>query len=102
MQHPPQRRPPEGHPLFAYGSVIIGGDFNALPGTREMSDMYNGLEANGPRDAQFPYTYPTHDDGRKIDYLFTWDMRGPGRWENTGTLPTPNSDHHFYYSSFTR
>ncbi|MFD6994575.1 endonuclease/exonuclease/phosphatase family protein [Streptomyces sp. NPDC059943] len=93
---------PEGHPLFAYGSVIIGGDFNATPRADEMKTMYAGKEANGPRDAQTPYTYPTYDDGRKIDYLFTWDMRGPGDWSATGVQTSPNSDHHFYYSKFTR
>ncbi|WP_329038418.1 endonuclease/exonuclease/phosphatase family protein [Streptomyces sp. NBC_01725] len=93
---------PEGHPLFAYGSVIIGGDFNATPWAEEMKTMYAGIEANGPRDTQFPHTYPTYDDGRKIDYLFTWDMRGPGTWSATGVQASPNSDHHFYYSKFTR
>ncbi|MFI9587520.1 endonuclease/exonuclease/phosphatase family protein [Streptomyces sp. NPDC052236] len=95
---------PEGRPLFAYGSVIIGGDFNALPRAAEMDSMYAGIEANGPRTAQIPQIYPTTDDGRKIDYLFTWDMRGPGSWDAlaTGVQDSSNSDHHLYYSKFSR
>jgi endonuclease/exonuclease/phosphatase family metal-dependent hydrolase len=94
---------PDGtHPLGADGPVIVAGDFNSLPGERELDAMYDGAEASGPRETEAPYTWPTYGDGRKIDYLFAWGTRGTrdsARWHGTGIRRTDNSDHNFYYSA---
>ncbi|MDQ0779485.1 endonuclease/exonuclease/phosphatase family metal-dependent hydrolase [Streptomyces aurantiacus] len=95
---------PDGtHPLGADGPVVLAGDLNAPPDARELDVMYggDGSEASGPPESGPPYTRPTYDDGRKIDYLFTWGERGAGRWHRTGAHRTVNSDHSFYYSELS-
>ncbi|MGP4047924.1 endonuclease/exonuclease/phosphatase family protein [Streptomyces sp. 2A115] len=95
-------QPDGSHPLGTNGPVIVAGDLNALPDARELDGMYgSGVEASGPRETESPYTHPTYDDGRKIDYLFTWGTRGSASWRDTGIRRTDNSDHNFYYSGFS-
>ncbi|MFS8204035.1 endonuclease/exonuclease/phosphatase family protein [Streptomyces sp. CWNU-52B] len=95
---------PDGtHTLGAEGPVVLAGDLNAPPDARELDVLYGGDadEASGPRESGPPYTRPTYDDGRKIDYLFGWGGRDSGRWHCTGTRRTVNSDHSFYYSQLS-
>ncbi|MEU9190421.1 endonuclease/exonuclease/phosphatase family protein [Streptomyces sp. NPDC048484] len=95
---------PDGtHKLGADGPVVLAGDLNAPPDARELDILYggNGSEANGPRETGPPYTRPTYDDGRKIDYLFAWGTRSSGRWLGTGVRRTVHSDHSFYYSELS-
>ncbi|MBB1245245.1 hypothetical protein GL263_16955 [Streptomyces durbertensis] len=84
---------PGGRDLTAYGTVVVGGDFNAEPSHRAMAPLYAvGQEADGGPGT---WRHPTHEDGRKLDYLFTWSRGAGPRWQDsaTGTLATPNSDH---------
>jgi len=94
---------PDGvHRLGAEGQVVLAGDLNAPPAARELDVLYGGAdEADGPREAGPPYAAPTYDDGRKLDYLFTWGPRNSGRWHGTGIRRTARSDHHFYYGELS-
>ncbi|MGW6014980.1 endonuclease/exonuclease/phosphatase family protein [Streptomyces sp. NPDC055210] len=92
---------PDGiHRLGAAGPVVLAGDLNAPPDAPELDVLYSGdaREASGLRETGPSYLRPTYDDGRKIDYLFTWGRGASGRWHCTGTRRTVNSDHSFYYS----
>ncbi|WP_221353806.1 endonuclease/exonuclease/phosphatase family protein [Streptomyces beigongshangae] len=92
-------RPDGVRALGADGPVVLAGDLNALPGAPELDVLYeDGREADGPRGSGPPYARPTYDDGRKLDYLFTWGARSPGSWHGTGVRRTVHSDHGFYYS----
>ncbi|MFD1052074.1 hypothetical protein ACFQ1S_44135, partial [Kibdelosporangium lantanae] len=60
----------------------------------ELDPMYlvpGVREALGPRGR---FTQPTHDDGSKIDYLFTWG--GTATFEYAYTRPSTYSDHYLY------
>ncbi|MEU6032277.1 endonuclease/exonuclease/phosphatase family protein [Streptomyces tauricus] len=92
---------PDGiHRLGATGPVVLAGDLNAPPDAPELDVLYsgNGSEASGLRESGPSYVRPTYDDGRKIDYLFSWGEGASGRWHCTGARRTVNSDHSFYYS----
>ncbi|GAB3889698.1 hypothetical protein GCM10029964_059900 [Kibdelosporangium lantanae] len=76
------------------GPVVVAGDFNAEPMEHELDPMYlvpGVREALGPRGR---FTQPTHDDGSKIDYLFTWG--GTATFEYAYTRPSTYSDHYLY------
>ncbi|MFF3488827.1 endonuclease/exonuclease/phosphatase family protein [Streptomyces sp. NPDC002701] len=95
---------PDGtHPLGADGPVVLAGDLNALPDAPELDVLYGdgGSEADGRRETGPPYTRPTYDDGRKIDYLFAWGTRNSVRWHATGVRRTVHSDHSFYYGALS-
>ncbi|WP_413755664.1 endonuclease/exonuclease/phosphatase family protein [Streptomyces sp. MMBL 11-3] len=96
-------RPDGVHPLGADGPVLLAGDLNAPPGAPELDVLYGaGREAGGPRETGPQYARPTYDDGRKIDYLFSWGEGDPGRWQRAAVRRTPNSDHGFYYAEWSR
>ncbi len=85
---------PQLRPLKSWGTVVLAGDFNGEPNSPELSQLYTTIgakEALGPRGA---YTEPTHDDNRKIDYIFTWG--GAASFHGTKAQPTKYSDHYLY------
>ncbi|MCX4911365.1 endonuclease/exonuclease/phosphatase family protein [Streptomyces sp. NBC_00878] len=93
---------PDGtHILGADGPVVLAGDLNATPEAGELDDLYDATEASGPRETGPPYLHPTYGDGRKIDYLLTWGVRGSARWRDTGVRWTASSDHGFYYGELS-
>jgi endonuclease/exonuclease/phosphatase family metal-dependent hydrolase len=85
---------PDLPPLRQWGAVVLAGDFNADPRDAELDPLYDTIgaeEALGPRGVS---TVSTHDDGRKIDYVFTWGR--PGSFQLTGSLLSSYSDHRLY------
>ncbi|TCO60879.1 endonuclease/exonuclease/phosphatase family protein [Actinocrispum wychmicini] len=91
-------RRPDTPPLGEWGQVVLAGDFNAEPTSRELDPLYDtigAMEALGPRGR---FAQPTHGDG-KIDYIFTW--RAKGSFEYTNAIPCRYSDHSLYTSEFT-
>jgi endonuclease/exonuclease/phosphatase family metal-dependent hydrolase len=95
-------RPDGVHLLGAEGPVVLAGDLNAPPDAPELDVLYgDGSEAGGPRETGPPYTRPTYDDGRKLDYLFTWGARGTWLWHGAGVRRTVHSDHSFYYAELS-
>jgi endonuclease/exonuclease/phosphatase family metal-dependent hydrolase len=93
-----QGKDPELRPLGKWGPVLLAGDFNAEPRDPELDALYSTIgakEALGPRAAA---TTPTHNDNRKIDYIFTW---GGGALGGTTAVPSRYSDHYFYSTWFS-
>ncbi|WP_165989305.1 endonuclease/exonuclease/phosphatase family protein [Streptomyces sp. YIM 98790] len=89
---------PGGRPLDDYAAVLIGGDFNAEPHQATMTPMYQvAEEADGPRDA---WRFATHEDGRKLDYLFVLGSSRNAHWRTsrTAAVASPHSDHLIYVS----
>jgi endonuclease/exonuclease/phosphatase family metal-dependent hydrolase len=88
-----QGRQPELAPLGRTDSVVVAGDFNADPPDRELDPLFDTIgakEALGPRGE---HTEATHNDGRKIDYIFTW---GQTSLRGAGSHPSRYSDHYLY------
>jgi endonuclease/exonuclease/phosphatase family metal-dependent hydrolase len=90
--------PSDQSPLWVSGTAVLCGDFNSKPGDSVMDWMFDTLAAHEPYDRGGP---ATHDDGRKIDYMFSWDMRGFGVWRDPAVSPTSNSDHHHYEATLS-
>ncbi|SFC48531.1 Metal-dependent hydrolase, endonuclease/exonuclease/phosphatase family [Streptomyces aidingensis] len=89
---------PGGRPFEDYAAALIGGDLNAEPHHATVTPLYQAAEeADGPRDA---WRHATHDDGRKLDYLFTTGTSSNTHWRTTATtaVATPHSDHLIYAS----
>jgi endonuclease/exonuclease/phosphatase family metal-dependent hydrolase len=60
--------------LRAWGGAprtVIGGDFNAEPGSAEISQMLDGTQLRGARVSGDPS--PTTADGRRVDWIFGSD-----------------------------
>lgn len=91
-------------PVGMVGTLVIGGDFNATPGTAEIKKLYNQYtEADwhsGCPQIVSKCGRATYQDGRKIDYLWSFDARGGGIWQRNQTqaIPGLGSDHLLYRS----
>jgi endonuclease/exonuclease/phosphatase family metal-dependent hydrolase len=96
--HSDPNAPSDQWPMWVSGTAVLCGDFNSKPADKVMDPMYEQLHAQEPYARKGP---ATHDDGRKIDYMFSWDMRGTAPWTNPNVSATPNSDHHRYEATLT-
>jgi endonuclease/exonuclease/phosphatase (EEP) superfamily protein YafD len=88
-------------PVAFRGTLVIGGDFNANPTASEMTPLYNSYSEADSSPSCVRCGRPTHNSGAKFDYLWEFDARGGGVWQQDQTSAVPGvggSDHLLYRS----